>query len=202
MKSRLAGNPDALKFREPTAAAVMKFRQRLISDREKLIGELEDGRREHFDAEALGLLQWKLTFNTYEVSEASKMSGFGFHLDLPSNGEVTAIFSLGRDSLFEIEPLKLKVENSNTQELAKVLRSLQVDPRAFRAYRDQLQGDESKRVSLPLKQGELVALTGASRWLWQHRVRPVDVENNNERPLFTSNSGKDIHRASLVLGCQ
>lgn len=49
---------------------------------------------------------WNFTFNTYALLEnASKlatMAGFPYHKDIESNGEITAIYSLGEESTFEI----------------------------------------------------------------------------------------------------
>ncbi|GAB5412089.1 MAG: hypothetical protein ChlgKO_12030 [Chlamydiales bacterium] len=48
-------------------------------------------------------LEWNFTFNTYSVSSRNQLSGFPRHKDIPENGEVTFIYSLGTPSEFEIE---------------------------------------------------------------------------------------------------
>lgn len=49
-------------------------------------------------------LDWNLTFNTYATTKdrSAQLSGFDFHKDIPSNGEITMIYSLGVTSMFQI----------------------------------------------------------------------------------------------------
>ncbi|MDX8430625.1 MAG: hypothetical protein SNF33_02295 [Candidatus Algichlamydia australiensis] len=55
-------------------------------------------------------LDWNFTFNTYSVDEGKKLAGFPRHKDIPENGIVTFIYSLGAPSEFEIEdPITQKV---------------------------------------------------------------------------------------------
>lgn len=48
-------------------------------------------------------LEWNFTFNTYSVNNSNQLSGFPRHKDIPENGDVTFIYSLGTSSEFEIE---------------------------------------------------------------------------------------------------
>lgn len=45
---------------------------------------------------------WNFTLNTYAHKDTVTLAGFDFHKDIPSNGEVTAIYSLGISSEFQI----------------------------------------------------------------------------------------------------
>lgn len=49
-------------------------------------------------------LDWNFTFNTYAMAkdESSKLPGFDFHKDIPSNGAITMIYSIGARSEFQI----------------------------------------------------------------------------------------------------
>jgi alkylated DNA repair dioxygenase AlkB len=49
---------------------------------------------------------WKLTLNFYnKLKEEDKLPGFPFHVDIPINGEITTILSLGSPGLIEFKPL-------------------------------------------------------------------------------------------------
>jgi alkylated DNA repair dioxygenase AlkB len=51
-------------------------------------------------------LGWNLTFNTYKPSlhKRNQMPGFDFHKDIPSNGDITAIFTLLSEADVEMKP--------------------------------------------------------------------------------------------------
>jgi hypothetical protein len=51
-------------------------------------------------------LDWKFTFNTYRIpkSRPGHVPGFDFHIDTPSNGEITAIFTLLSEAQVEMKP--------------------------------------------------------------------------------------------------
>ena len=51
-------------------------------------------------------LDWNLTLNTYRPSlhKPNQMPGFEFHKDIPSNGDITAIFTLLSDAEVEMKP--------------------------------------------------------------------------------------------------
>ncbi len=110
-------------------------------------------------------LDWNFTFNTYAAREGNtpSMAGFSFHKDIPSNGEVTMIYSLGAPTVFKIR------------------------------HPD----DDSKGESFPLEENSLVLLSGESRWLYEHCVVPVKVEES--KPLLFEQA-QTIYRISLVLG--
>jgi hypothetical protein len=51
-------------------------------------------------------LDWNLTLNTYRppLHKPNQMPGFEFHKDIPSNGDITAIFTLLSEAEVEMKP--------------------------------------------------------------------------------------------------
>eukprot|EP00755_Sulcionema_specki_P028389 Sspe_Gene.89790::Locus_61467_Transcript_1_1_Confidence_1.000_Length_1031::g.89790::m.89790 len=92
--------------------------------------------------------EWNMTFNTYVV-DGEKVGSFPFHVDIPSNGEVTGIFSLGGPAEMAIRPL--------TDE-----------PHPFRAT-----------TCLPLWHNTMVVMAGPSRWDFEHSVREPAAPNDH-----------------------
>lgn len=47
-------------------------------------------------------LVWNFTLNTYGAADNNQMAGFEYHKDIPSNGDISLIYSLGATSVFHI----------------------------------------------------------------------------------------------------
>jgi alkylated DNA repair dioxygenase AlkB len=62
-------------------------------------------------------LEWKFTFNVYSPDpERSSVAGFPYHMDTPSNGEVTAIFTLLNSA-----ELQMKKDGDSTHQYSVML---------------------------------------------------------------------------------
>lgn len=116
---------------------------------------------------------WNFTLNTYALTgrsnRSSTLAGFPYHVDVKSNGDFTAIYSLGADSIFEI--------------------------------RNPLQPDLVTKFTLA--NNSLVLLSGAARWIYEHRVVPTVIDKLSKRNLTGDDSDMEaIRRISLVVGVQ
>jgi hypothetical protein len=132
---------------------------------EVLTGRERLGRR--MDAK----LEWRLTLNRYVAQDLSQARpGFPWHRDIEANGASTMILGLGSSGRLQF------AEDSSAGDL-RVTRNL-----------DGLRYDAEYEpsVDLQLESGDLLVLTGKSRWEMIHRV---------------VGEGVGGARASLVFGC-
>ena len=136
--------------------AVPAIRHEVFAARERL------GRR-GMDAP----LQWRLTLNRYE---AGARPGFPWHRDIEANGAVTAILGLGSSGRLQFAEDPGGVDRRLARKQDGLRYGSQYDP----------------CVDLILQAGDLLALTGRSRWEMVHRVVGKDAGDA---------------RVSLVFGC-
>lgn len=147
------------------------IRSKLINEMEQL-DEVKAVKEEKFqkasrDHKQMGELNWNFTFNIYgqQNENPNLVAGFPFHIDVASNGQVTAIFTLMSNATLEMRK----------------------------------KGETEASHSIQLTPGSLFLLSGESRWEWEHRVLPKNLQENNDSE--DEHCPHDISRISLVLGC-
>ena len=115
--------------------------------------------------------EWRLTMNRYVARDAAlTRPGFPWHRDIEANGASTMILGLGSSGRLQFaeDPL------GGDLRIAKTLDGLRYD------------SDYTPSLDLTLEPGDLLVLTGKSRWQMIHRV---------------AGEGNGGARASLVFGC-
>ena len=115
--------------------------------------------------------EWRLTMNRYVARDAAlARPGFPWHRDIEANGASTMILGLGSSGRLQFaeDPL------GGDLRIAKTLDGLRYD------------SDYTPSLDLTLEPGDLLVLTGKSRWQMIHRV---------------AGEGNGRARASLVFGC-
>ena len=114
--------------------------------------------------------QWRLTLNRYVACDTHARPGFPWHRDIEANGASTMILGLGSSGRLQFA----EDPEGGDLRLARTLDGLRY-------------GSEYQPcVDLKLESGDLLALTGRSRWEMIHRV---------------AGEGHADARMSLVFGC-
>jgi alkylated DNA repair dioxygenase AlkB len=114
-------------------------------------------------------LEWRLTLNRYVLHDAQRRPGFPWHRDIETNGASTMILGLGSSGRLQF------AEDPAAGDLRSALDDgLKYD------------GEYEPSVDVTLESGDLLVLTGRSRWQMLHRV---------------VGEGLGDARASLVFGC-
>mmetsp|Transcript_11564 Transcript_11564/g.14352 ORF Transcript_11564/g.14352 Transcript_11564/m.14352 type:complete len:204 (+) Transcript_11564:173-784(+) len=99
---------------------------------------------------------WKFTFNTYSAKN-EQLSGFSFHKDVPSNGDISLIYSLGTESQFQI-----RLPEGETQ----------------------TDSDCASEITENVRSNDLIIMANDARWKYEHRVVPVSV-GAEQKPLHS-----------------
>jgi hypothetical protein len=99
---------------------------------------------------------WNFTLNFYEKpSEGKTYSGFPFHTDIASNGNMTVILTLESSALIEFKRAVVPHDGFHPKKDAQT-------------QQQEVQEDDIKPVLLEPK--SLVLITGESRWNYVHRI--------------------------------
>ncbi|KAG2382477.1 hypothetical protein C9374_005057 [Naegleria lovaniensis] len=132
-------------------------------------------------------IDWKVALNFYKVKD-NHLSGFSFHRDIASNGNITAILALQSYGMLEFKKpnveydgFKPKENQSNEQQLVE--RHLEED-------------HETSKVLVEPR--TLLILSGEARWDYLHRVPPLEKEFEFEGKKYV----REDSRWSVVFGCK
>lgn len=159
-------------------------------------------------ADARDTLEWRMTLNAFTAVESavdpSVQGGddealFPWHVDLPANGDVTAILTLGRAGRIQFARPHLTTPDAphsdgNRQGESEGGRESDCDG---------TQPTVTEPLTIDLEPGSLLVASGAARWDFVHRVVPLPFAPADDavaRELLGDPKG--AVRYSLVFGCR
>lgn len=138
-------------------------------------------------------IDWRITLNYYtpiENGDSKQYSGFPFHRDIASNGNLTAILSLGDYGLLHFKESSVEYEGfsprKNNYETTSLLNE---NPQS---------NDADQVKTILVEPNSLIIMTGPSRWNYLHRVVPTGHEFEFENQIYK----RSHQRLSIVLGCK
>ena len=126
-------------------------------------------------------LAYKLSLNSYIKNRSADREAdetlFAYHVDLPGNGEFTAILTLASAGCIQFAASPALLAERPGEGLPS----------------------EAQPETIVLPVGSLLVAVGDARWRFVHRVIPTPAEVAPRAPVDV---GDGISRFSLVLGCQ
>jgi hypothetical protein len=126
-------------------------------------------------------LAYKLSLNSYIKNRSADREAdetlFAYHVDLPGNGEFTAILTLASAGCIQFAASLALLAERPGEGLPS----------------------EAQPETIVLPVGSLLVAVGDARWRFVHRVIPTPAEVAPRAPVDV---GDGISRFSLVLGCQ